>query len=278
MKSAILRRAAALICAVLMLTPAVAGAVYSNEVENRDSRMPRVTVSGESYSGQIRFTDGVTYVGLREFSERLGAVVTWDASKLQARVKSTALDLTARIGDSFITANGKKLSSPGRVFIESGRTYVPIRIIGTAFGYETAWKNQSFSAVLTKKQALPSYSADDLYWLSRIIHAEARGESDWGKLAVGTVVLNRVKSSEFPNTIYGVIFDRAGGVQFTPVANGEIYKTPDVASIEAARRCLEGERVSTSILFFINTAIAESFWITANRKYVMTIGNHDFYA
>ena len=278
MKSAILRRAAALICAVLMLTPAVAGAVYSNEVENRASRMPRVTVSGESYSGQIRFTDGVTYVGLREFSERLGAVVTWDASKLQARVKSTALDLTARIGDSFITANGKKLSSPGRVFIESGRTYVPIRIIGTAFGYETAGKNQSFSAVLTKKQASPSYSADDLYWLSRIIHAEARGESDWGKLAVGTVVLNRVKSSEFPNTIYGVIFDRAGGVQFTPVANGEIYKTPDAASIEAAKRCLSGERVSSSILFFINTAIAESFWITANRRYVMTIGNHDFYA
>lgn len=99
-----------------------------------------------------------------------------------------------------------------------------------------------------------------------------------GKLAVGSVVMNRVASSEYPSTVYGVVFDRRGGVQFTPVANGEIYRTPDAESIEAAKRCLDGERVSESILFFINADIASSFWISENRQYVMTVGNHDFYA
>ena len=263
MKSAIMRRAMAMIFAVLLLIPTATNAVYAEENDSRAARMPAVTVNGAGYSGQIRFANGVTYVGLREFSERLGAGVWWDAARMQANASTSTLTLTARIGDSFITANGQKLTSPGRVYIEAGRTYVPLRIIGTAFGFDTTWNSRSFSAALTKKQDVaPSYSADDLYWLSRIIHAEARGESTWGKLAVGSVVLNRVKSYEFPNTVYGVIFDRSGGVQFTPVANGEIYRTPDSASIEAAKRCLSGERVSTSILFFINTAIAESFWIT----------------
>ena len=58
-----------------------------------------------------------------------------------------------------------------------------------------------------------SYSENDLYWLSRIIEAEASGESFSGKIAVGNCVLNRVKSSEFPNTIYDVIFDKNHGVQ-----------------------------------------------------------------
>ena len=91
-------------------------------------------------------------------------------------------------------------------------------------------------------------------------------------------MLNRVKSSEFPNTIYGVIFDRKNGVQFTPVANGTIYKSPDKESIAAARACLEGGTLNSDILFFMNASLAESFWISSQRRYVMTVGNHDFYA
>ncbi|MBR4933000.1 MAG: cell wall hydrolase [Clostridia bacterium] len=155
--------------------------------------------------------------------------------------------------------------------------YVPLRAIGSIFGYATTWNSESFTASLNGGVS-PSYTEDELYWLSRIISAEAEGESYMGKLAVGTVVLNRVHSSEFPDTIYGVIFDRKNGVQFTPVANGTIYKTPDSESIAAARECLEGGTVDGDILFFMNASLAESFWISAQRKHVMTVGNHDFYA
>ena len=78
------------------------------------------------------------------------------------------------------------------------------------------------------------YRPDEVLWLSRIIIAESRGESLLGQIAVGNVVLNRVKSRDFPNTIYGVIFDRKYGVQFTPVANGTIYNTPGYTETLAA--------------------------------------------
>lgn len=279
MKSAIFRRAAALIAAVITLSATSVPVISQEAPDTRSARIPRVVVSGREYDGQIRFVDGVTFVRLREFSERLGGNVSWNSTSQTARVRSTSLDMTAKIGDAYLTANGRKLWSAERIFIENGRTYVPLRSIGTAFGFGTSWDSASFSATMTRyRDAVEGYSSDDLYWLSRIIHAEARGESMQGKLAVGSVVMNRVKSAGFPGTVYGVIFDRNGGVQFTPVANGEIYKTPDADSIEAAKRCLDGERVSSTILFFINADIAESFWICANRRYVMTIGNHDFYA
>ena len=98
-----------------------------------------------------------------------------------------------------------------------------------------------------------------------------------GKIAVGNVVLNRVRSSAYPNTIYGVIFDKRYGIQFAPVANGTIYNSPTAESIIAAKICLEGYSISDRILFFMNPRIATNNWISKNRPYAFSIGNHDFY-
>ena len=98
-----------------------------------------------------------------------------------------------------------------------------------------------------------------------------------GQLAVGNVVLNRVASREFPNTIPGVIFDRVDGVQFEPVANGTVYNTPTARSVEAAKRVLDGERVIGSALYFYAPALSQGVWINANRTYYTTIGCHRFY-
>ena len=72
-------------------------------------------------------------------------------------------------------------------------------------------------------------------WLSRIIYAEANTEPLLGKIAVGNVIMNRVNSSEFPDTIYSVIFDKNYGIQFTPVANGSIYNDANAECERAAR-------------------------------------------
>ena len=98
-----------------------------------------------------------------------------------------------------------------------------------------------------------------------------------GKIAVGNVILNRVRSKDYPNTIYGVIFDRRYGVQFSPVSNGTIYNTPSNESIIAAKICLEGYSVSTEILYFVNPKVAPNSWASKNRPYFDTIGNHAFY-
>lgn len=122
-----------------------------------------------------------------------------------------------------------------------------------------------------------SYSETDLYWLSRIIYAEARGESYKGKVAVGNTVLNRVKSTDFPDTVKGVIFDTKYGTQYTPVANGTIYNTPDASCINAAKDALSGVNYIGDCMYFYNPRKSTSSWITKNRPYYTTIGNHAFH-
>ena len=96
-------------------------------------------------------------------------------------------------------------------------------------------------------------------------------------IAVGNVVLNRVESPHFPNTIYGVIFDDVGGVQFEPVLNGTIFDEPTQKSYLAAKMALEGKNTAGKSLFFLNPDKAGNFWITENREFYTAIGNHHFY-
>ena len=98
-----------------------------------------------------------------------------------------------------------------------------------------------------------------------------------GQIAVGNVVLNRVAASEFPGTIPAVIFDRKHAVQFEPVENGTVYRTPSSRSVEAAMRVLDGENTVGEALYFYAPALSPGTWINANRVYHMTIGCHRFY-
>ncbi len=120
--------------------------------------------------------------------------------------------------------------------------------------------------------------SDDLFWLARIIHAEAAGESYIGKVAVGSVIMNRVRSPNFPNTIYGVIFEHYKGIpQFSPVQDGTIYNTPSSESYRAAQEAYYGSKPVGDALYFFNPAKASGDWIVKNRTYITTIGNHAFY-
>ena len=192
------------------------------------------------------------------------------------------LTLIVRQNAAYIYANGHYFYTVGKVENWSGSLFVPIRPLARAFDVELNWNASRRAVELASPRSAPtvswaSYNSDDLYWLSRIISAEARGESLEGQIAVGNVVLNRVRSRSYPNTIYGVIFDRKHGTQFSPVSYGTIYNTPAESSVIAAKICLEGYTLSEDILFFMNPRIATSNWISKNRPYAFTIGNHDFY-
>ncbi len=122
-----------------------------------------------------------------------------------------------------------------------------------------------------------SYSTD-LYWLSRIIHAEAEGEPYSGKVAVGSVILNRVASRDFPNTVKSVIFEYYQNIpQFSPVAEGTIYNNPSEESIKAAKEALSGQKPVGNSTYFFNPKKAEGKWIVKNKTYVAQIGEHVFY-
>ena len=233
--------------------------------------------------GEAAIIDSVTYVPLRSFSELCGAnSVSWDASTRTATVKK--YNLVAKISDrkNYIEANGRYIYLTAPVKNIDDRLFVPIRPISLIFSLDVDWNSNSRTVVLkntTKvfKSAKEVYNENDLYWLARIINAEAGGESLMGKIAVGNVVINRKNSRSFPNSIYGVIFDRKYGTQFSPVAIGTIYKTPNAESIIAAKICLEGYTVSDEILYFMNPRLATSNWISKNRPFAFRIGNHNFY-
>ena len=138
--------------------------------------------------------------------------------------------------------------------------------------------HQTFNTLYNfPKETVKSYTSDDVYWLSRLIEAEAQGEGYIGKVAVGNCVLNRVLSADYPNNVVKVIFDTNYGVQYQPVANGKIYNTPSISSTQAAIAALEGAKPAGNSLFFYNPQKSTSSWIAKNRQYYTTIGNHDFH-
>ena len=117
-----------------------------------------------------------------------------------------------------------------------------------------------------------SASSNDLNLLSRLIYAEARGEPYTGQVAVGAVVLNRVKSSSFPNTISGVIYQSGA---FSVVSDGQINLTPNETARKAAQDALNGWDPSYGSLYYFNPNTATSSWIWS-RPHTVTIGNHRF--
>lgn len=241
-----------------------------------------LSVGGENIWNQAsaRLVEGgTTYVSLRTVAERLApdAAVSWENGT--AWVRGDGLTISARPGDVWLTVNDRALYVPYGIRLENGRTLAPIRVLAEALGGSVDWSREK-GITLTAgagRAAAPSYTADDLYWMSRVISAESRGEPLLGKLAVGTVVLNRVASDEFPDNIHDVIFDRKWGIQFEPVANGTIYNEPTQESVLAAKLVLEGARVAGDSLYFLAPDLTSNHWIMENRKFVVTIGCHWFY-
>lgn len=120
------------------------------------------------------------------------------------------------------------------------------------------------------------FSREDLHMLAKAIHAEARGESFTGQVAVGAVILNRLKSPDFPKTIEAVIMQKNNNVyQFTPVADGTIHLEPDESSIKAAVQAMKGWDPTSGALFFYNPKIATDKWIRT-LPVEAKIGNHVF--
>jgi len=117
-----------------------------------------------------------------------------------------------------------------------------------------------------------SSNSSDLNLLARVIYGEARGEPYTGQVAVGAVVLNRVRSSSFPNTISGVVYQSGA---FDAVRDGQINLTPNSTAKKAAQDALNGWDPSYGAVYYFNPATATNKWIWS-RPMTVTIGNHRF--
>ena len=283
------KRAAALILSIVMIISVFS--IGASAAEPKSIVFPSgssdvsIYMNGERVlEGRSRLINSVTYVALRDFCALVGdCEVTWDAKTRTAVATKGTKVATATDMDYYIYADGRCFYTVERIRIIGNTMFVPVRAIAKALGVEVGWDGVNRAVTLKNTGVMPKsgdefYNADDLYWLSRIISAESKGESLLGQIAVGNVVLNRKASPKYPNTVYGVIFDRNGGTQFSPVSFGTIYQKPTASSIIAAKICLEGYSISNEILFFMNPRIATNNWISKNRTFEFRIGNHDFYS
>ena len=224
--------------------------------------------------------DGVSYLPCQSVIRAFypSATVVFENGAYAIVAPGLKLELPA--AKPYVVANGRYLYLSQGARYSDGYTLLPARLLGAILGADVAWDELGFRVVLTAGSAGPiesaetAYDADQLYWLSHIINAESGNQPLVGKIGVGNVVLNRVASSIFPDTVKGVIFQKS---QFTPAATGSIYAQPNDESVIAAKLCLDGANTVGNALFFHNPRTAPNSWAAKHRTYLTTIGGHAFY-
>jgi len=113
---------------------------------------------------------------------------------------------------------------------------------------------------------------NNVHMMARIVHGEARGESYTGQVAVAAVILNRVDSPHFPNTVSGVIFQRNA---FTAVNDGQYHLTPNTSAYLAVKDAAQGWDPSSGATYYYNPAHVSDSWIFT-RNFIKQIGKHHF--
>lgn len=117
-----------------------------------------------------------------------------------------------------------------------------------------------------------AFTSSEVYLLAKTIHAEGRGEPYVGQVAIGAVILNRVRDDAFPNTIAGVVYQKHA---FTAVSDGQINLEPNETAMRAARDAINGWDPTGGAIYYYNPAVATSSWIF-DRQTITVIGKHVF--
>jgi len=224
---------------------------------------------------------GVTYVALAPMAQALDetAQVSWNSGSGVVAVTTANLKLTAQVGQLYLEANGRYLYLPEQVRMIQGRVTVPLWAVAKAFDAKVGWDSASGVVTVTRGSgAIQSgdsyYSQEDLFWLSRIIYAESGNQPLEGQMSVGNVVMNRVASPIYPNSVEGVLAQKN---QFTTYKSGALAnRTPNASSVIAAKLVLDGGVVeeTAGALYFDSTV---NSWAARNKECVAVIGNHKFY-
>ena len=228
---------------------------------------------------------GMTYVSLKVMSQQLDttAQVEWEAQSNTITVMTEQLELTAKIGQKYLIANGRYLYMPeGVIMSQNNQALVSLDALVKAFDAQLGWDGEAGTFVVTRgsgaiENAESFYREDDLFWLSRVIYAESGNQVLEGKMGVGIVVLNRVndKSSVWPDSIKGVIAQRN---QFSTYKGGKLAnRTPNAESVVAAKLVLDGGIVEEVKNAFFFDTFRNNSWAARNKSVIAAIGGHRFY-
>ena len=193
---------------------------------------------------------------LKKFVIAAGVILSMSAFTLNSKSEAATFTHTA---------------SPGQNYFKIASGFgVPLNSLEAANHWKTIYPGENI--------VIPNspISASDKALVARLVHAEAVGEPYAGKVAVASVVLNRLISSKFPKTVPGVIYQISGGhYAFTPVENGQINQPADSASIRAVNEAVALMGRGNGSLFFYNPSTSTSFW-NSSRHVTSVIGHHVF--
>lgn len=231
--------------------------------------------------------NGVVFISPAAPCAHYGLELTEQTEGDSAALSIGGVELSARLGQSYMVMDGRYLYTPKDFILVNGHVYLPCDAVGRIFGISIT-PAEDLSRVdgeLTALRLLQGgedyyathYPQEDLHWLSRIIYAETKDQPIAGLIGVGNVVYNRLNSDDFPDTVFDVIFDRRHTVQFDPAATGGVLGEPDERSVIAAYLCLEGYNTVGDSLYFVNPEKGDSGWFERALEPVVSLGDHDFY-
>ncbi|HIY05824.1 MAG TPA: cell wall hydrolase [Candidatus Evtepia faecigallinarum] len=256
--------------------PAVA-AVSTAAVLDSTAPTAKVTVNGAPISdaGATLVVEQVLYLSAVPVLAALWPDAQTSLADGLLTVTADGLYLEAAAGSAYFMVNDRYFYVPQFVAAENDALFLPAQQLAQALGCTLETDEQTGVVALTQTgqpATANDYVEEDLYWLSRAIYSESGNQPMKGRIAVGTVILNRVANEAFPDTIKEVIFAPR---QFSPVANGTIFLTPDADSVIAAKLCLDGAREAGECLYFNVTSMVS--WADKSRTLYCTIGDHNFY-
>ena len=223
--------------------------------------------------------NGVTYVALAPMAQALepSAEIGWDGST--ANIYTSRLSLSAKVGQLYLVANGRYLYLSEGVQLVNNMVTVPLWAVVEAFDAKLSWDASTGVIRITRgsggiQSGDSYYDQEDLFWLSRVIDAESGNQPLEGQMAVGNVVMNRVASPIYPNTVQGVLAQKN---QFSTYKSGALAnRTPNQSSIIAAKLVLDGGEVEETdgALYFDSSS---NSWASRNREFAAVLGGHKFY-
>ena len=212
--------------------------------------------------------EGTAYAPVRFIAEALYHNVTWDA-ELKTVIINAKKSYMVNKGDTLLS-----ISQKFSVDVESLKEWNHLKGDLIEPNTKLFLEPVNLHTFQIPAQPVIAYTNEDLELLAKIVYAEARDEPYEGLLAVAAVVINRVQDSTFPDSIYGVIFQKG---QFTPAMNGKIYDIkPDENSYKAAEEALLGIDPVEGALFFFNPNISNSTFFS-KKELIRQIGHHNFY-
>lgn len=280
MRKPALRCALVLLLTLCLLCPGLAAAA-----DGRDAQSMPVYIDG-LLSARAYLSGETLFLPPEAVCAAAGLSMSWSEEDGTLTLSVPGAVLTGLKGDGYFEADGRYIYAPDGWLVKGDVLYLPSDTVERLFGVEISVSAKRDRLELsTDKLTVMSggasyyefnYDAELLYWLPQIINAEAKFEPLAGQIGVGNVVMNRLSSPDFPDTIFEVIYDTEHTVQFEPISTGGIFQEPTEQATIAAYLCLEGYSTVGGSLYFVNPDYG-SGWFDSSLELVETIGHHNFY-